>query len=640
MCGIAGYYAFDGRPGSRQELQSAIGSLRHRGPDALRIHVEDGAALAHARLSVIDLEGGSQPVSNEDQSLWVVANGEIYNFVELREELEAKGHRFSTRSDTEVILHLYEEEGEDCVRHLNGQWAFAVWDRPRRRLFLSRDRFGVRPIYFAETPRRFLFGSEAKALFAFQGVPRELDPQALDQIFTFWVPIAPATIFKGVRELPAGHSIRVDAGGMRLWRHWRQQYSELPTDEQEGVRQLLALLEDAVRLRLRSDVPVGAYLSGGLDSSLVAALIRKFNPSRLKTFSIAFEEQEFDESPFQRRVAEYLGTEHHELRCTTADIGRAFPEVIWHAERPFFRTAPAPLYLLSRQVHDQGYKVVLTGEGADEILAGYDIYKIAKVRRYWAQNPESVRRPLLLRRLCPYLPYLQGQSDAYLRQFFRLRPHEAASPLFSHLLRWDMTSKLKLFFSDELRNELRGRDAYEDVARELPPEFHQWNWLSRAQFLETEYLLPGYILASQGDRMAMAHSVETRFPFLDPNVAEFAFSLPARLKMQGLREKHLLRRCGEGLVPETVLRRAKQPYRAPEAMSLLGTEYAEELLQPSRIRGDGVFCASAVRLLVEKAREGRAVGMRDNMAVVGILSTQILIDRFIRHAYNDSPVHC
>ncbi|MEX0703624.1 MAG: asparagine synthase (glutamine-hydrolyzing) [Planctomycetales bacterium] len=639
MCGICGIVRFDGPRPEARLLEAMIARVAHRGPDAFGFWTGESAGLAHARLSIIDLAGGAQPMSNEDGTLWITFNGEIFNYRELHAELEARGHRFATRSDTEVIVHAFEEWGEACVERFNGQWAFAIWDAGLQRLFASRDRFGVRPFFYTRTPRgEFLFASEIKSLLAHPDVRAEIDPLALDDIFTTWATVPPRTIFRGVHELPPGCSLTLDRGREVVRSHWDLDYSAGDTSRSESdyADELLALLIDATRLRLRADVPVGAYLSGGLDSSLTTALIRHFTDAPLKTFSVAFDEAEFDESAYQRDVVRKLNTEHHELRVSNADIGRAFPDVIRHAERPILRTAPAPLFLLSRLVREQGYKVVITGEGADEMLGGYDIFKEAKVRRFWARCPESKLRPQLLRRLYPYMAGIQSQPEAYLRAFFRVRPEDAASPFFSHLPRWELTSFVKQFLSDDVQGAIAGHDAAGEIESQLPAAYGDWPAFCRSQYLETKYLLPGYILSSQGDRMAMAHSVEGRFPFLDVRVAEFAAKLPPRLKMKGLDEKHLLKRIAREFVPESVLARPKQPYRAPDARSFFGTpeaplsfDYVDELLSPERIRDAGLFQPPAVSRLVRKAREGKASSARDNMALVGILSTQLLVDRFV-----------
>jgi asparagine synthase (glutamine-hydrolysing) len=638
MCGIAGYINLTSPVQiSREILQQMARIIRHRGPDAQDIYAEPDAGLAHARLSIIDLEGGRQPMSNEDGSLWITFNGEIFNYLELREILLKRGHRFRTQSDTEVILHLFEDDGEDCVHRLNGQWAFAIWDRKRKRLFLSRDRFGVRPLFYTESKGQFLFASEIKALFAHPNVGRELDVGALNEIFTYWVTLPPRTFFKNIYELPPGHSLTVDQGHRRISRYWQLDFSNIEAtgvnitaQEQRYTEELSDLLIDATRIRLRADVPVGAYLSGGLDSTVTTALIRRYGPSKLETFSVAFDDPEFDESAYQNEAVRYLATDHHELRCSAADIVSALPAVLWHTEKPILRTAPVPLFLLSRTVRERGYKVVLTGEGADELLGGYDIFKEAKIRRFWAAHPDSRVRPILLRRLYPYLTNLQAQSDAYRKAFFHI-DKTVNDQFFSHHPRWELTSKLKLFFSDHVRASVNTADGHGPIARDLPRGFSSWHWFAQAQYLESAFLLPGYILSSQGDRVAMAHGIEGRFPFLDYRVAEFASRVPPNLKMKVLNEKNLLKRSAKGLIPDSIARRKKQPYRAPEARSLLQVRnhWVEELLSPERLRRDGLFHPGAVRKLTAKVKEGRALGIKDNMALVGILSTQLVIDQFI-----------
>lgn len=614
-------------------------SLRHRGPDAEAVYTDGPLGLAHARLSILDLAGGQQPMCNEDRSLWITFNGEIFNYVELREELVTNGHVFATRSDTEVILHLYEEEGEDCVHRLNGQWAFAIWDAKRRALFASRDRLGVRPFFYTVVKGELVFGSEIKALLAHPDVEAEIDLIALDQIFTFWSPLAPRTIFRDIFQLAPGHSLTVWDGRLYDRAYWQLDYrvhqihEDASAREEQDAEQLRALLTDATRIRLRSDVPVGAYLSGGLDSTVVTALAKTCG-NTLKTFSITFDDPEFDERSYQRDVISALQTEHQEIRCAAEDIARVFPDVIWHTEQPLVRTAPAPLFLLSKLVRDSGAKVVLTGEGADEMFGGYDIFKEAKIRRFWSAAPRSSRRALLLKRICPYLPNLTRQSSAYLEAFFRVTPAERSNPFFSHLPRWELTSRLKTFFSDDVRAELGAYDGYAELLQHLPKAYGRWDPFCQAQYLESTMLLPGYILSSQGDRVAMAHSVEGRFPFLDYRVVEFASTLPPRLKMKALNEKYLLKRSMRDLVPPSVATRSKQPYRAPDGRSFLtpgAPAYVEELLCPTRIRRTGIFDPAAVTKLVEKYRTGRVVGIKDNMALVGILSSELVVQSFVNN---------
>jgi asparagine synthase (glutamine-hydrolysing) len=574
-----------------------------------------------------------------DDGLWIVFNGEIYNYLELREELIAKGRRFATRSDTEVILQAYREYGPDCVTRFNGQFAFALWDTNARTLFLSRDRLGKKPLYYAQRGRHLVFGSEMKAVLSHPAVPRELDLKGLDQVLTFWCTVPPRTVFEAIRELPPGHSLLLEGGQVRSWPYWQLDYQpdERERTEAEYAEELRALLIDATRLRmLRSDVPVGAYVSGGLDSTVIAALVRKYTDQPLDTFSVTFEDPEYDESTFQRQVVDHLGIrQHRSVHCTGEDIGRVFPEVVWHTEQPVVRTAPAPLLLLSRLVRENGYKVILTGEGSDEVLGGYDIFKEAKVRRFWAKDLASGMRPALLKRLYPYMTNLQSQPPAYLRAFFHVRTEDLADPFFSHLPRWELTARAKIFYSDEVRSVLGGYAAREEIA--LPERFAGWDGFCQAQYLETSGLLPGYILSSQGDRMQMANSVEGRCPFLDYRVAEFAGRLPPRLKMKVLNEKYILKRATSDLLPAFLQSRPKQPYRAMEVPSFFDTQkrrarfdWVDEMLSPGAVKEAGLFNPGAVEKLAQKAREGGVVGVKDAMALVSILSTQLTVAQFTK----------
>ncbi len=646
MCGISGIVNLNGQVVDADRLSEMIGAIRYRGPDDTGVHCDRHVGLGHARLSIIDLAGGHQPMGNERGNLWITFNGEIFNYVELREELISKGHRFRTRSDTEVILHLYEEVGEKCVERLNGQWAFAIWDAGKEKLLLSRDRFGIRPLFYTRTAGSFLFASEIKALLANPEVDWELDVHALNQIFTFWVTLPPRTAFKNIYQIPPGHSLVLENGEVRVWEYWRLEYAP-ESDRTDGgetrlTEELLALLLDATRIRLRSDVPVGAYLSGGLDSTLITALTRQLVGDRLRSFSVGFDDTEFDESPYQKEASEFLGTSHSEVRCTYHDIARVFPDVVWHAEQPILRTAPAPLFLLSGLVRESGFKVVLTGEGADEMMGGYDLFKEAKIRRFWGQHPDSTLRPRLLKRLYPYMNSLNRQPPVYLQKFFHVASGELTNPFFSHLPRWDLTAKLKMFFSEEVRAATQPAQTLAELEQMLPEGYASWLNFNQAEYLETRYLLPGYILSSQGDRMAMAHSVEARYPYLDHRVAEFAAKLPPRLKMKVLDEKHLLKSVAAGLIPESIRRRPKQPYRAPDGESFFESRksYVEELLSPEAIRRDGIFDSRSVAALVRKFQGGRPTSVKDDMSLVGILSTQILLSQFTNQRREASfPLH-
>jgi asparagine synthase (glutamine-hydrolysing) len=654
VCGIAGMLRLHPEAARPDDalLRTMLGALRHRGPDEFGTYRDGLCGLAHARLSIIDLATGQQPLANEDGSLWIAFNGEIFNYVELREELAGKGHRFRTASDTEVIVHAWEEWGVDAVSRFNGQWAFAIWDRRENRLVLSRDRLGVRPLYVTRNDGRLSFASEVKALFVDPGVRRELDPLGLDQVFTFWTTVAPRTPFAGIEELPPGHTLTVDLAGEApketLRRDWAPSYPSRDEPRHVSIEAaaegLLECLERAVTLRLlRADVPVGCYLSGGIDSSVIAALGRRAKSGVFRTFSLRFADREFDETPYQRLMAERLEAEHAEVVCTRSDIARVFPDVIAHTERPVLRSAPAPMFLLSRLVQESRFKVVLTGEGSDEMLAGYDIFREAKVRAFWAREPSSTSRPKLLERLYPYLARNPQAARAMSRRFFAEGLDRVHEPGFSHAPRWHAAAALKKFFAPQVR-EAAARSAEDELLADLPPEFRTWDPLSQAQYLEIRTLLSGYLLSSQGDRMLMAHGVEGRFPFLDADVVAFANALPPSAKLHVLDEKHVLKRAARDLIPREILERPKQPYRAPDAPSFVGAdapEYVGEVTSTASIASARVFDVAPVTALIAKCREhgGRGrLSNADNMAFLGVLSTQLLWHTFVRGRPDGAPI--
>lgn len=639
MCGITGVVKH--RPGDQVEegtLRQMLAMLRHRGPDQFGIYLDEQVGLGSARLSIIDLSSGQQPISNEDETLWIVFNGEIFNYVELRPELERRGHHFATNSDTEVILHLYEDFGPDCLKHLNGQFAIAIWDTRQKSLFLARDRVGIRPIFYTDTGQALVFGSEIKAILAYPGVTAEIDPAALDDIFTYWSPQSPRTVFKGVYEVPPGSYMLVRNGEKQIERYWQLEFPDISSTEylagmkrpeQEYLAEFQGLLIDATQIRLRADVPVGAYLSGGLDSSTITAIIRHYTGNRLDTFSISFSDPEFDESDYQRRMAQHLGTDHQVVYATHADIGRIFPDVIWHTETPITRTSPAPMYLLSELVRQHHFKVVLTGEGADEFLGGYDIFKEAKIRRFWAREPESQARQLLLQKLHPHIKDLASGGGAYLAAFFKEGLTEVSNPTYSHEIRWKTTRRTKRFFTADLADRIQQtRRFYLD----LPAGFARWHPLAQAQYLEITTFMSPYLLSSQGDRPGMAHSVEGRFPFLDVRVMEFSNRLPTHLKLRGLTEKYLLKKLARQWLPDDIWKRHKQPYRAPIHRSFFNEntqDYVHELLSPTWINKTGYFKADAVQQMVDKVSRSGRLSETDDMALAGILSTQLVYKSFV-----------
>ena len=629
MCGLAGIARRDGPAPRREALLRMAGALHHRGPDGHGLFCGRRVGLAHTRLSIIDLHRGAQPMTNEDGSLVVVYNGEIYNYVELQDELESRGHRFRTRCDTEVLVHGYEEWGEDLVHELNGQFAFALYDRRDESLFLARDRFGIRPLFYAHRDGDLVFGSEVKALLASGEVEAGVDHRGLDEVFTFWGARAPRTPFRGVSQLEPGSCARWKNGELRTRRYYSLDFRESERESVEALGHLDELMRSSVRFRTRADVPVGGYLSGGLDSSITCALAAEDSPHDLRTFSVTFDDRELDESEYQIALAEDLGSSHAVTHIDRDAIADVFPGVVRHAETPLVRTAPAPLYLLSRLTRDEDIKVVLTGEGADELFYGYDLFKETAVRKFCLRQPDSEWRPRLFDRL---YPYLEGTRGTFWRRFF-LDAGTTDDPLFSHMPRFQLTSRIKEFYSDETEDRLADFDAMAEFREELPKEFGSWSHLQRAAYLEMKTLLPSYLLSSQGDRMAMAHSVEGRFPFLDHRLYEYAASLPDSSKLRVLSEKDILRRWAKDVVPERLAERPKQPYRAPDVPAFFGEtepDYVKELLSESALERTGIFDSGIVQGLLRRCRAGRATGFRENQALVAVLSTQIWHRSFVQ----------
>jgi asparagine synthase (glutamine-hydrolysing) len=649
VCGLAGIYARDGAEASRTLLLTMAGELQHRGPDGVGLFLDERLGMVNNRLAIVDLAGGDQPLSDESGRYWVMQNGEIYNHVELREELEALGHRFSTTCDTEVIAHAYEEWGADCLARLNGDFAFAVWDRRERELFLARDRFGVRPLFVAELDGALCFASEAKALLRHPAAARALDPVGLAESFTTWSISPDRSSFVGIRELAPAHYLRAGPGGIVEERRWWD--LEFTADGAAGsatdaelIEELRELLDDATRLRLRADVPVGAYLSGGLDSSAIAALARRQLSERLFSFGVGFADEDFDESAFQDRMARELRTDLTRVTVGARDIAELFPRAVLLAEQPTLRTALAPLLRLSAAVRAAGLKVVLTGEGADELFAGYDIFREAKVRRFWARDPNSELRPLLLQRLYPYLPRDLRRSGALLRSFFALGFADTDDPFYSHRVRFANTARcLRVFDREFLAGVTGEQEPLERLRARLPDNFAALSPLAQAQYLETATFLNGYLLHAQGDRMLMGNSIEGRFPFLDYRVAEFAARLPDRLRLRGLQEKYALRKATATLLPAEISTRQKRPYRAPILRAFVGPEappYVRELLTPERVRSAGVFSPDAVARVVRKceAQVDQGVSETDEMALVGIVSVMLLHEQLVEHPVPAAPV--
>ncbi len=639
MCGIAGIIDYQSKLNKEYTIESMLSVISHRGPDESGIYQSPFATIGNVRLRIIDIAGGQQPLSDPSGRYWIVFNGEIFNYLELRAELEAKGCKFSTHSDTEVLVQLYATYGKECLSKLNGQFAFAIWDKQKEEAFFARDRVGIRPFFYNLSPNGELtFASEIKSIFENKKLKPEFSPENLSQVYTFWTTITPDTVFKNVYELPPGHFMTYSREGLHIEKFWELDFSTInhSISLEEAQEQFDELLSDAVRIRLRADVEVAAYLSGGIDSSATVSYIKKLEPRVLNTFSIGFQEKDYDESSYQQEAVKYLDTNHRYISCSSQEIAEGFPKAVWHSEIPMIRTAPTPMHLLSEQVKNSDIKVVITGEGADEMLAGYNIFKEAKIRRFWAKQPDSRIRPLLLKKLYPYLPHMQNANPAILKMFFGFKLQDTDNPFYSHLLRWNNSNHIKKHFSDEIKSALNGFSPFEKLEERIPAGFDSWGSLEKSQWLESTIFMSGYLLSSQGDRMGMANSVEGRYPFLDHRVIEFCTSLPDSLKLNGLNEKYLLKKLLKNKIPDSILNRSKQAYRAPIKSVLASKDkpdYVKELLSESYIKKVGVFNPKSISDLIAKIERSGASSEVDNMALTAIVSTHLLYSQFMEGSH-------
>lgn len=639
MCGIAGIVRRFPTGVSVETLGRMAAAIRHRGPDGYGFYAGQRVGFAHVRLSIVDIAGGAQPLTNEDGQVVVTYNGEIYNHPELRRELEAKGHTFRTRCDTEILVHGYEEWGVDLLQRLNGQFAFAIYDRRSESVFIARDRFGVRPLYYAQPNGSFYFGSEIKAILASGEVEAAMDRRGLDEIFTFWAVRPPRTAFSGIASLEPGTYGLLKDGALWLRRYYELDYPETKEEPADVIEKLDEIMLRSVGMRLRADVPVGAYVSGGLDSSITASLAASASPHTLRSFSITFEDPQFDESVFQREVAEDVGSIHAIAAIKRSTISESFPDVLWHTETPLLRTAPVPMYHLAKLTRERGIKVVLTGEGADELFLGYDLFKEDSIRRFCLRQPGSAGRERLFDRLYPEL-VSEGRGGEFWRRYF-LNAGVPSDPLFSHLPRFLLASRIKDFYTPEFKAGMGRVDVLGELRGSLPVRFFGWSALNQAAYLEMTTLLSPYLLSSQGDRMAMAHGVEGRFPFLDHHLYEFAAALPTGSRLRGLREKEVLRRWASRILPQRIKERRKQAYRAPDAPSFFGAGspgWIADILGSEALRRVGVFSSAAVGGLIRRCNSGVANGFRENQALVGILSTQLWHHQFIENAVSVQPL--
>jgi len=568
MCGIAGiFYRDRSRPASLEEVQAMAAVLRHRGPDAAGAWVDGPVGLGHRRLRIIDLEGGGQPMVSEDGRTAVVFNGEIYNFRELRAELRAAGHRFAGQSDTEVLLHAYEQLGARCVERLRGMFAFAVWDGRTRRLFLARDRVGIKPLYYSWDGERFLFGSELKAILQHPAVARALDPFALDEYLTYLYVPAPRTIFRGVAKLRPGHTLTVSAAGIADREYWDLTFEpRTAPGRPDSAARLLEALRDAVRAHLVSDVPLGAFLSGGVDSSAVVALMAGLLEAPVRTTSIGFRDGGYDELPFARMVSRRFGTQPHERRVE-ADAAAVLDRLVWHFDEPFADSSMVPTYAVS-QAAREAVTVCLSGDGGDENFAGYRRYRFDLLeQRLRRLLPGALGSALCgtLGRLYPKADWLPRPLRAKtLLTNLSLSPERA----YFHSMSWFTPAMKAQLYAPGLRSALQGYDPFLVMA----PHFQRargWDPLSRLQYVDIKTYLADDIL-TKVDRASMAHALEVRVPLLDHQVMEHAAGIPAGDKLRGGEGKYILKQALAGLLPEAVLHRPKMGFAIPLAGWLRG----------------------------------------------------------------------
>ncbi|MGW2366729.1 asparagine synthase (glutamine-hydrolyzing) [Streptomyces sp. NPDC001667] len=631
MCGIAGFHGSSLHPREYQHvIHDMLAQIEHRGPDEAGCFLDDRLAMGTVRLSIIDLASGSQPVGSADGRYWLCYNGELYNYRELRDELTARGFTFRTGSDTEVVLGAWAAWGHDCLPRFNGAFAFAVFDTTTGELHLARDRFGKRPLFVARHEGAWLFASEMKAFLAYPGFSFEFDAPELSSIYATWAPLPGQSGYRGIEQIPMGEYLTVRGDTVRRgrWATLDLTAGPAPESEQEAVELVRAELEAAVDVRLRSDVEVGVYASGGLDSSVIAHIAARRTDHPLRTFSIQFEDAEFDESAEQTELAQHLGTHHSTVRVSDSDIVDAFPEAVRHAEVPVFRTAFVPMYLLARHVRSEGIKVILSGEGADEAFLGYGIFKDTQLLSAWHEMDDDTRMRRM-GQLYPYLRHFNG-ADGHRRMLglYQQFTEESLPGLFSHQMRFQNGR-----FAARLLREPGDPFAAvkELVAQE--PGYERLSPVQKAQWLEFRTLLSGYLLSTQGERMALAHGVENRCPFLDPAVVRRAASLNLRFG-DPFDEKYLLKRAYADVLPERIVKKGKFPYRAPDSAAFVRSrpDYRELLTDPGTLEEIGVLDPSFVRRFTDRVFDSppEGIGTKENQAFVFLASTLWLHHWYVR----------
>jgi asparagine synthase (glutamine-hydrolysing) len=686
MCGITGWISKNKIEFER--IREMVNTLDHRGPDETGFYLHNNVGLGQARLSIMDPQNGKQPATNEDDSIVVIFNGEIFNHCVLRKDLLEKGHKLKNNSDTAILPHMYEEYGLSMFAKLNGQFAIAIYNKRYETLILARDRLGEKPLYYYHGQGNLCFGSEVKAILKSRLVTPSLSPIALNQVFTFWTTLNNRSVFEDIFQLPPGSYLVFNNNEINIKAYWNLTYSQsqqqlrlqsrpkqqpqslLQTDLQQqqqseqlqlqsqqqpqlqsqaDLRQQLLppqhnnpksyniddytdeldkKLKGAVEARMMSDVPIAFYLSGGLDSSLITSIGAEISNKRLNTFSIAFDDVNFDESEYQNCMSEHLGTNHQMVKFSAKEIPQSIKEVITHTEVPLLRSGAFPMYALAKLVRGNDTKVVLSGEGSDELFGGYDLFREVKIRAFCDKNPESNYRASLYKRVNNFVKGLDAQPTNSLSLYYNTP--SAQDCFSSHASRWRLGKYSAQFFSPEYRNQMLHYDGMKEVEESLPHDFMNWTKIQQAQYLEIAIFFSNYLLSSQGDRVSMAGSVECRYPFLDYDIVEFASALPDNIKIRALNEKYIIKKLAKKYLPDKITNRTKFPYRAPMNITqLMKDEYIHHIMSADVIKQYGIFNPISTEKFLSAALHKERVSERDSMLFMGMLTTQILCDEFI-----------
>jgi asparagine synthase (glutamine-hydrolysing) len=620
MCGICGVYEYEKHvPVDRHVLGDMLRVIRHRGPDDCGVHLDKDLAIGMRRLSIIDLNGGKQPICNEDGSVVTVFNGEIYNYRSLREQLESRGHRLATASDTEVIVHLYEDFGEECVQHLRGMFGFAVWDVRRRRLFVARDRLGIKPLYYTQMDGRLIFGSEIKAILQHPSVQACLNAEGLSNFLSLKYVPAPQTMFKGIYALPPGCSLTGDENGVKVRRYWDLSFANQSNglrSEESYAEQLEALLRECVSMHLVSDVPFGAFLSGVLDSSMIVALMSQFLKEPVKTYSVGFEgdAEAFSELPYARLVANKYHTDHHEVLIHHNDLINLSEKVVWHLDQPIADDACLANFMVA-ELASRNVKMVLTGEGGDELFAGYARYAGERFSQLFQHLPQAVKSAAL--RMSGRVPGLRRQKLA----LYALTQKNEVSRLASWFPLFNSEAKQTLLSKEFKHAQNGGATSATAVFAEHLARTDATNPLNRMLYVDTKLWLPDDLLA-RGDKTSMAASLEARVPLLDHKLVEFAASLPPNLKVKGLTRKYLLKRVGQAWLPPEIIRRRKMGFPMPMSVWFRkeARSFLRDALSPSVLRRRELFNPASV----EKLLRDHETGFADHGSILwGLLSLEL-----------------